>query len=256
MVKMRPLLLTLLLAVTPFTATATDVVRVNNNDWPPYFFRGGPDTPKGLGKEILEHCLPKTGYEHRFFPMPIKRMWGAIQSGELDINIFSYRPDREPMLHYGKEPIFTASYRPVVRASSELSINSMQDFIGLRLGHLAGLKYSPEFRSFVEGKIQNGGVHVSNSNQAILRMLLAGRIDVFVNTTDTVLWNAKGLGVIDQVKILDFDIQSGDYFVTLSKRSDRIEDKQLFLQVVDACLRDLKKTGQYAEIANRYVLQK
>jgi polar amino acid transport system substrate-binding protein len=245
----------LLLAAVPFPTLSSDAVRINDNDWPPYFFKGRENAPKGLGKELLEACIPKTGYEYRFSHLPIKRMWGSIQSGELDINIFSYRPDRESMLHYGKEPIYTASYRPVVRASSKLSIESIQDFRGLKLGHLAGLKYSPEFLSYVEGKVQNGQVYVSNSNQAILRMLLAGRIDVFVNTNDTVLWNAKGLGVGKHIKILDFDVQSGDYFVTLSKRSGRIEDKKRFLQIVDECLIDLKKTGQYAEILNRYVLQ-
>jgi len=234
---------------------ATDVVRINDNDWPPYFFKGEVGAPKGFGKEMLERCVPETGYRHQFSHLPIKRMWSDIQSGELDINIFSYRPGRDALLHYGKVPIYTASYRPVVRSSSSITINSLEDFNALKLGHLAGLKYSPEFLSYVEDGVDSERVHIANSNQSILRMLLAGRIDIYVNTSDTVLWNAKKLGVQKYIRVLDYDIQRGEYFVTLSRQSTRVDDKEAFLAIVDACLLRLKASGEYAEILNRYVLQ-
>jgi len=248
-------LLMLLVACMPFSAISREDVRVNENDWPPYFFKGNVNEPEGLGKELLQLCLPKTGHNYHFDHLPIKRMWQSIMSGELDINIFSRRPDRETLLYFGKEPIFTASYRPVVRVSSSINITDSQDFDELMLGHLAGLKYSPEYLAYVEGRIENGGVHISYSNHSLMRMLLAGRIDVYVNTSDTVLWNAKRLGVRNNIKILDFDIRSGDYFVTLSKKSPRIKDKPGFLRIVDACLAELKENGKYAEILNRYTMQ-
>jgi len=239
----------------PLLAVGAEVVRVNDNDWPPYFFSGNTDEPAGIGKELLERCLPNTGYKYEFNHLPIKRMWQGIQSGDLDINIFSHRPGRNQFLYYGKVPIYTASYRPIVRSKSPIEIGAIDDFDTLALGHLAGLKYSPDFLSYVEKRTENENIHVSNSNHSLMRMLLAGRIDVYVNTRDTVLWNAKRLGVSKEIKVLDYNIRSGDYYVTFSKQSPRVADKKAFLRLIDECLIDLKQSGQYAEILSRYVMR-
>ena len=81
---------------------------------------------------------------------------------------------------------------------------------------------------------------------------MSEQIDVFVGISQSALWYAKEAGVTHQIEVLDFDIKTSDYFVTLSKRSNRVKDKALFLSQVDQCIRTIKDNGEYKKILDRY----
>lgn len=231
-----------------------DTIIVNDNDWPPFFFAGKPKSPPGLAKEILTRCLPKTGRKTVFKNFPIKRMRRDMESGELDINVYSYEKSREAWLIFGKEPIFAAEYRPVVREGSKIVIKKLEDFDNLRLGHLAGLVYSPEFLAYIEKRQKAGTLDVADQEIINLKKLLAGRLDVFVNSAPTVRWLAHENDAGDKIKVLDYVIKRGDYFVAFSKASSRLTEaeKRAFLSDVDACLKAAKLDGTYHKIMTSY----
>jgi len=244
------------LAVPPSTTVGKggDTIIVNDNDWPPFFFAGKPKSPPGLAKEILTRCLPKTGRKTVFKNFPIKRMRRDMETGELDINVYSYDKSREAWLIFGKEPIFAAEYRPVVRADSKIVIKKVEDFDTLRLGHLAGLVYSPEFLAYIEKRQKAGTLDVADQEIINLKKLLAGRLDVFVNNAPTVRWLAHENDAGDKIKVLDYVIKRGDYFVAFSKASSRLTEpeKKAFLSDVDACLKAAKLDGTYHKIMTSY----
>lgn len=240
--------------VTVLPDVHSDSIVLNDNPWPPFFFEGKTDGPPGIGKELLQRCLPAVGRRGVFVPHPIKRMRRNMETGELDINVYSYEPDRESFLLFGKEPIFVSEYQPVVRADSPIRITKIADFEGLRLGYLSGLVYSPEFKDYVEKRQAAGTLDITYSDESNIMKLIGGRLDVFVSSTPTVVWLAKVLGVSDKIKVLDFVVKRADYFVTFSKASKRLsnEEKLGFLAAMDGCLRTLKKNGIHKEILVRY----
>jgi len=61
--------------------------------------------------------------------------------------------------------------------------------------------------------------------------------------------------VIKKIKMLDFDIRTAQYFLTFSKTSRKIKNKEEFLSKIDDCVKCLKKDGRYTEIMNKYGLQ-
>lgn len=219
---------------------APPTVRLNDNDWPPYFFGGRQGEPRGLAKELLEICMPTTGYQFQFTFYPIKRMRKYMESGELDINIYSYRPSRELFLIFGKEPIFSASYKPVARKESNISINSINDFEKYLVGHLLGFRYSPEFYNYIQHREKQGSLLTTSKSEYILELLMERRIDVYVETTAGALYYAKKLGITDKIEIVDFDIKTSNYYVSVSKRSNRIKNKKNFLNKLDACIAETK----------------
>lgn len=262
--RMKPVLiiiLTIVFCITPSSAISGDEppripIVIVENDWPPYYFRLPQTGFPGLARELLEICVQRTSYSPFFNFFPVNRMYAYLKSGEIDLAMFSYRADRDTMLHYGREPLFTSGYRPVVRAGESISITTLHDFDKLRLGHLAGLKYSPEFYQYIMERQKNGTLITSTIGDSPLKMLLEGIIDVFVDTESTVRWRARQLGVSAQVKILDFDIKTSDYFVTVSRQSPRITDPREFLDKLDSCIRELKENGKYEEIVGKYYQQK
>lgn len=207
---------------------------------------------EGIGKEILDICIPPTGYKHEYTFYPIKRMRKYMEEGKLDINVYSHRPSRESFLIYGKEPIFSASYRPVVRKGSDININSIRDFENYHLGHLLGLRYSPEFYEYVMLRQKQKRLATTTRSSYVLKMLTNQQIDIFVGITQSARWYAKQQGVSDKIMILDFDIKTSDYFVSLSRKSDRVKNKKQFLSQIDNCIKQLKESGDYQKISQRY----
>jgi len=233
-------------------ADTTTALRVNDNDWPPYFFGGKEGAPQGIGKELLQHCLGKSGHQFQFSFYPINRMHKYMETGQLDINIYSFTRERSEFLLYGKEPLFTAGYRPFVRATETKQIRKLNDFDSLLLGHLHGLRYSKDFRQYMEARRASGQLVIASDTKSLLSLLIHNRIDVFVSITDTIWWQAKSMQLENQIKALDYDVKTSEYFVTLSKQSDRVKSKETFMDKLDNCIRAAKKTGIYQAILNRY----
>lgn len=240
-----------LLPLLPERIESAELVVVEN-DWPPYYFGNNSEQLPGFARELLDICLPRTGHRpvYRFYP--VRRMYSYLEKGRLDIALFSYKEEREEFVYYGSEPIFTSSYRPVVRKGSGIEIQTLADFDPLRLGHLAGLRYSPAFLDYVKEREMAGRLVITTDGRDYLRLLLSGIIDVFVETRETVLWRAQRLGVSGEITILDYDIKSSEYFVTVSKQTPRLEDPRSLLKSLDSCFIELKDSGRYTEIAEKY----
>jgi polar amino acid transport system substrate-binding protein len=242
------------LIISPVPAETKKII-VIENDWPPYYFGRNSFELPGFARELIDNCIGRTGYtaDYRFYP--VKRMYFYLEKGDIDIALFSYRKSREDLVFYGKEPLFSSGYRPVVRKYSGISIQSLKDFDPLRLGHLAGLRYSPEFFEYVRKRGEEGTLVTTTVENGSLRMLLKGMIDVFVDTRDSVIWRARRMGVTDKIEILDYDIKTSDYFVTISKNSPRIDHPRKVLDILDSCFEEMKTSGLYFEIAGKYGIQ-
>lgn len=246
-----------LLLTLPLPARATmDKIIAIENDWPPYYFGTKVTTLPGFAREIIEFCAPATGSEVTFSFFPVKRMYAYLKEGKIDLAIFSRKREREKFVHYAQEPIFSSGYRPVVRHDSAITITTLSDFDTLRLGHLAGLKYSPAFLSYLNARKSDETVITTTSGGHTLRMLLENIIDIYVDTRETVLWRAQEYGVSDAIKILDYDIKSSDYFITIAKNSPRITTPKKLLSLFDTCLKEMREDGNYARIAAKYGIDK
>ncbi len=230
-------------------------LNIVESDWPPYNFLASPGAPKGIIKEIFEMCVPPSEYRLKFEFYPVKRMFTYLEEGKIDMNVLSYKKERESFLVYGKEPMFASGYRPVMLAEKNIPISTFQDFDKLRLGHLEGLKYSQAFYDYVESRRKKGDLVIATTGDSCLRMLLGNMIDIFVDTKDTTLWRAKEMNALGKIRVLDFDIQTQDYFIAVSKKSENVKDIPVFLDSMDKCLKQAKADGRYDAIIRKYISQ-
>lgn len=227
---------------------------INDVDWPPYFFIENDSEPKGIGKEIITACFTKNEFRAYFVKLPIKRTHDFMQKGDIDVTVYSYKPEREKFLYYAKEPLFITDYGFMIRANSNYTVNSLDDLQPLRVGHLAGLSYTPELLEIIESKLARQEAVVANSIDAVFSQLLADipRIDITANTKSTFYWQANILGVQNKVKVLDYTIKTKQYFMTVSKQSKNIPNPELFVAKMDNCVREMKTTGEYNSILAHY----
>jgi polar amino acid transport system substrate-binding protein len=248
----RTCAIALLLVLVAFPAAAVPRLALNSTPWPPYYL-DDPARP-GFARELLTTCVASAGYGTRFWPLPLEQLFSAMRSGVLDAHVVSHDPRREGFVLYGKVALFSAAYRPVVRAKSDITIASLADFDRLRLGHVRGLRYSAEFHEYVQARIAAGTVVQAETNEDLLHLLLAGKVDVFVGLDSTVRWLARTMHLDGRVAVLPYAVKSSDYFLGVSATSSRVKDKQVFLDAFDRCLLRLQQDGSYARLKSKYGL--
>lgn len=235
---------------------ASKTIYINNIEWPPYFISEQTYDKAGLGTEILDTCLKQTNYQFEYKTLPIKRTHMYMQTGDLDISVYSYKNDRDSIVYYGKEPIFTSTYALASNKDNKLDIQKLDDLNNYVIGHLSGLTHTPEILEIIESKKQKNEVTIGHSVDDMLNQMLATpqRFDIMPNSKETFLWNAKQLGILDRITIHDLFIAEKNYYITVSKFSKNIENPQQLLAQLDKCIIDLKATGRYQIIADEYGL--
>lgn len=229
---------------------------INDIKWPPFFFQANDDGNVGLGKEIINHCLANNTYELLYKNLPIKRTHQNMQSGELDVSVYSYRKEREEYIFYGSEPIFFSNYGFASNRRDNIIINSLNDIKGYQLGHLAGLVHTEELMNIIEEKTALNQVTVGYNIDSMLKQMLAKpqRFQVIPNSIETLLWRSKQLNIENNIKVHKFILKQKAYFVTVSKASNHIKNPKAFLAGIDTCIKNLKASGEYNKISQKYGL--
>jgi ABC-type amino acid transport substrate-binding protein len=230
---------------------------LNDIDWPPYLFSESNSHLQGLGKDLLNACLTTKNFTIKYTKLPIKRTHLYMQSGKLDISLYSYKKEREAFLVYSKVPVFTTEYGFAIRADSHINIQKIEDLEPLIIGHLAGLTHTPELLAMIEQKRLIGEISQGHSIDAMFAQLLSStpRFDIMPNTKQTFYWRAKSLGVSDKIKVTNFTVAYKDYFVTVSKNTNNIPDIPSFLADLDQCITQMHKSGRYTALLKKYGLE-
>ena len=241
------------------TSPGKEVI-INNADWPPYFYgNGGPKGKKGIGREILEACVPTTGYTPKFNYYPIGRMVQMVKDGEIDLTVFgslndATRLEREAWATYTTETLFSATYKPITRSDSTFVFNSLNDFLNrdIKIGIKQGLKFDVNFDKKIEQRTtQPKADSYQLTNEGIEKLIL-NRINVFVETAESVASIAKESGTLDKIKIHDFIVKKNDYVVVISKKTKNIANVSDFETKLNSCIKKLKDDKTIHNILDSY----
>ncbi|MGS2720746.1 substrate-binding periplasmic protein [Paraglaciecola aestuariivivens] len=227
-------------------------------DWPPYLISESTDSNlQGLGKDIINQCTSEQGYQTSYLHLPIKRIVVFMQSGQIDLSIYSYKKHREAFLTYAKVPIFETEVGFVVRKDSNISIDSLEDLAPLRMGHLAGLTHTPELLAIINHKRLTGELSEGHHLDAMFAQLLSStpRFDIMPDSKQTFYWRAKQLNIQDKIKVLPFVAGKKEYFISVSKKSKNINNIEAFLAQFDHCILNMHNNGQYQKLLQKYHLQ-
>ena len=204
--------------------------------------------------EILEICIPKLGYQPEFIPSTVDEVFAGLKSGNLQLHVLSFRPERAEYLSYAEEPMFYSGYRPFVRPGIVLDGYRHEALDDLRLGHRREMKYSAEFDAYMKRRMEKDDVLVVDSDPDALKAVAEGKVDAVPLMLSTALHHRRRLGLEDQVNVLmDFDLKTAGYRVAVPKIQTIIQDVPSFLAGIDRCIKDLKADGRYDEIGDRYV---
>jgi len=252
----KSIFILLLFILFPNVTLAKKILFINDIKWPPFFFPSVENGNIGLGKEIINKCTGKNNYSLHYKTLPIKRTHLYMKSGEIDISVYSYNKERESFVYYGTEPIFFTNYGFASKRTDKIEINQLDDIAPYNFGHLAGLSHTKELRKIIDEKEESNQISIGYDIDSMFGQLLAEpqRFQVMANSIGTFAWRAKQLNIFNKIKIHDFILKRKAYFLTVSKTSKNIKKPKQFLLDIDKCLKDLKSSPFYNQLANTYGL--
>jgi ABC-type amino acid transport substrate-binding protein len=227
-------------------------------DWPPFYIQDtNQENSRGMAWDILAICSRKIDRQPEFDNYPIRRMIKKMEDGELDLNIMSFKEDRLRTLDYGKEIIFDNDYIIITGSHVTKPIRKLSDLNDMSVAQLVGLRPSDEFSRWFDERLKNKSgkdTFLLNSEEQILKMLANGRVDATVASRAEIKWRSKRLGLTSRIRTTNLLIRKQPYFFVMAKKSPIYKARPNSLRTLDACVRDLKRSGGWANLKSRYQL--
>ncbi|WP_426416365.1 substrate-binding periplasmic protein [Aestuariirhabdus sp. LZHN29] len=157
------------------TAQATEVVRLSNSEWPPYF--SAHQKHNGIGSHIVSEAFALEGItvEYRFFPA--RRALELAKSGDYDGTVGWQLNDERKKHLIASDIVWESSWVFFHLVTTPFEWETFEDLRGRSIGGTEGYMYSPEFQKAV----QEGLLHLDRaaSDDQGFRKLLLGRLELF-----------------------------------------------------------------------------
>ncbi|WP_252271221.1 substrate-binding periplasmic protein [Pseudomonas subflava] len=169
-------LLSLLFALLlPFAATA-DEIRLTNGEWAPYLGRSLPH--HGVASRIVEEAFALQGVRVQWEFYPWARALHSAERGKSAGSAVWLRSPEREQAFFISEPVVETSYYLFHHKDLSLEWRDIADLQSLRIGGAIDYDYGAAFQQAE----RDGTIKVKRlSNEELgLRMLLAGRLDVFL----------------------------------------------------------------------------
>lgn len=174
--RLGPLLMAIGLAAGLSAASAEDVLTIGTGDYPPFTDSAAPDG--GSVNRVVREMADAAGFEVAFEYLPWMRALELTRDGRFTATSFWYFKEERnaDFIHVG--PIFEdrlVFFRLIDTEEPEWT--TLEDLRPLTIGAVTGYTYTPDLWRLAEEGVLS--VETAQSDEANLRKLLAGRIDLF-----------------------------------------------------------------------------
>lgn len=176
------------------TAEQNNKITVVTEQWPPYNYLSSSGEIIGSATEIVEQTLQQANIPYTLNMYPWARAYKtALEQPNVLIYSILRSPERERLFHWIC-PLNTIQYYFFKLSNREdIDINSLNDVKKYTLGLIRDSYMHNHLikQGFIEGE----HFQISGDNQANINLLVAGRVDVIIDTHENISLRLKGLSV-------------------------------------------------------------
>jgi polar amino acid transport system substrate-binding protein len=238
--------LTLIFALTSAPAVAEEMVFVTGGMSPPYAYQEDGKVV-GMDTDVLIRFCESKGISPQFRALPWKRSLAEAQDGRVH-GIFSlFRSDeRDQFLYYPETPINSVRTVVIGRKADNLTINSLEDLRGLRVGVLHAYKYGPEFDDMTGlNKI------FCRDKRELITLLDRERVDVTMDAADVFNFKVREYGFNRAKFEILHQVRTNPIFVAFSKAGLGERGQELATEF-SAFFQKLEESGELEKIRDDY----
>lgn len=213
------------------------IIMGTNAEFMPFEYREGKDIV-GFDVDLANKISEKLGKQLKIEDMEFGGLLSALESGKIDFIAagMSKTPDREKQVNFS-ESYYTASQLITIKADN-VDITNGEDLKGKKIGVQLGTTGEEVAR-----EIEGAEVVSFDKGAMALVDLANGKIDAVVLDAEPTKNYTKGN---DDVKVLDEELTNEEYSIAVSK------DDQELLDAINETLKELKESGEYQELVNKY----
>lgn len=204
---------------------------------------------KGFLIDVVSEIFRRAEIEISFSFLPWARCLVEARLGQIS-GLFAafHTPERAVFLDYGTEVLMMQRQNLFVTVDSPIqNAADLKQFVDLRIGLLNQVSQGDA----IDHKIQTGFFHnieVTNTAENVLRMLVAGRIDMAILHRAEGSGMAKVVGLDSKIRALDPPLSEIPAYLAFTKA----EDMRVPLAKSDAALRGMYADGTYDRIHTTY----
>ncbi|MDQ0429729.1 polar amino acid transport system substrate-binding protein [Planomicrobium stackebrandtii] len=219
------------------------IVGIDTSYAPFEFQQGGEYT--GIDIELINAIAELQGFEIELSPMNFDEIIPALEAGDLDIAIagMSITEERQEVVEFS-EPYFDAGLALAV-AVDNADIDSVEDLEE----KIVGVKNGTTGSKFLHDNSEEFGYRISSFDESptMFAEMENGHLDAIVEDYPVVAYamSTKDL----EIKIVEERLTDEQYGIAVLK-----DENEELLEQINAGLQELRDSGQYEEILNKYYI--
>lgn len=227
-----------LLVLTANADAQSRPLRIATLEYPPFIYEKEGEA-QGPLVEVVDEIFRELGIETDIAVYPVSRGLFMVAEGEVDA-FFSLKKteERQSTMLFTETPLIQQQFVFFTRADSGIEWNGdFYDLAGYRIGIAKNTSYGRLFDDAVRsGALQN--LEVVNSFELNFKKLLAGRIDLVVNSRDVGNAILRKLNAEKQVRVLVPQVETVESYFAFTRKRDHKElayrfDQELALMIED-----------------------
>ncbi|SLM31400.1 conserved hypothetical protein [Desulfamplus magnetovallimortis] len=233
----------LILALCKCDAFSTEKLLVVTEEWAPYVYVENQEV-KGFDYEVMVAVFSSMGYAVDFKLYPWKRCIHMIEKQQADAILdISRNAERDKIIFFPDENLSDSASVFFYAKGKSYSFEKLEDLKGLKIGTMLGYNYNQEFTD--ADYFTKEDVTTMEQN---FKKLIHGRVDLVISNRNVGLFEAKKMGVLDQIAYLAKEVSGGANYLGFSKN----EKNEKLAKSFSDQLQKFKKTDVYKEILQKY----
>ena len=229
-----------------------ETVTIRADEWFPMNGEPGSEQP-GYMIELAQVILGESGHTVDYQVMPWKRALQSVREGENDCVVGAYKEDAPdflfPQEHWGFDRQFFWK-----KKGNDWTYNGLESLSGPTLGLIGGYAYGDEFDAYAKenegSKVQF--IHGNNALENNIKKLLAGRIDLTVESEAVMSAKLKEMGHAGELVNAGQLGEASEMYIACTPAKPFSQE---IVKLVDAGTAKLRADGRLAEIMQKYGLQ-
>lgn len=234
----------LFLATTTF---AQDLVLIaaEDADWTPYYM-WEDGVLNGACAEIAAGAFKTMGVEVEFQRVPWTRVLKSVQNKTVDGGLCATKSaEREAYAIYPEEHLLNYDSTLFVRVDSEIEVFDAATLRGRSFATVKGYAFGGADQALINyGMVRRE----ANNRDSLLKVLMARRVDMVLDSTLPLQVDAERLALNDQIRALEPSVSSSPGYIMFSNKAGQDALVSAFTKALVA----FKATDEYRDIAQKY----
>lgn len=231
--------------INAFSTHNERVIIIAGDQWCPYVCKS-KDKP-GFSVELVKRALKEMQYETQYVWTNFPRLIRYIKAGKWDV-VTGTDKSFSPDLLISKKPVAYTRWVYVTKKDLPWVYQGPESLKNLVLGTVAGYVYSPELMAYINKNKNTDSIstlHSARPQEANLKMLRLGRIDVFIGEESVIKHWAKEIGAVGEFRIAGLDFKK-PLFCGLNKKDKKLSE------TIDKGIEKFTKTKEFKKLLKRY----